>query len=899
MNHWFILICSISYLLLLFGIASWVEKSSNKALGFINNPYVYALSMAVYCTAWTFYGSVGRASVSGIEFLYIYLGPSLGAPLVFLMLRKIIRIAKTHSITSLADFISTRYGKNISLGAVVTILCITGIIPYIAIQFKSISESIKTITHITTNTNTGLNNTTALLLVIGISLFIILFGTRKVDATEKHGGMMVAIAFESIIKLFAFLIAGVAIVYFLFNGWEDLFVQSKNLPTHEDIATLGGEHIYFHLFLLMSLSMFAVLFLPRQFQVAVVENVNEDHLKKAVWLFPLYLLLINIFVLPVSIAGNIHFSGRSVSADTFILALPMLMKSNWLTLLVYIGGFSAASSMIIIETIALTTMLSNNIVAPVFFSLMKLQDNIDKGIRNWLKTTRRIGIIVIMILAYMFERYVAEKFSLVSIGLVSFVAVAQFAPSIIGGVYWKRATKHGALTSIIIGFLIWFYTLVIPSIVEAGYLSHSIIESGPWGISILNPTALLGLSKFDLITHGFLWSLFFNTLCFFGVSLATERSPQEIYQAELFVGVFKQANSVENESWVLNRTASMVDLKTLMLNLLGKDRTMQLLSSYEKRHKIELAKLSQAPPHLISVVEKILSGNIGSATARMMINNIVSQKEVGLHEVLKIIKESQEVKATNIELKKESSALNKLTEELRVVNTQLKRMDEIKDEFLYTVTHEIRTPLTSIRALSEILQDNPDLDEEEKNIYLEAVVKETERLSHLITQVLNLERYESGRQKLNIISFDLVEAVMEVLNITDSLRKDKGLKWQMAISSLPNIKGDKDLIKQVIYNLVTNAIKFAKNQILVSGSIEDQNITIKVVDDGEGVATEWHELIFDKFFQAQNQTLKKPEGTGLGLAISKRIIEMHNGKIWVESIPGNGATFYILLPLNK
>lgn len=221
----------------------------------------------------------------------------------------------------------------------------------------------------------------------------------------------------------------------------------------------------------------------------------------------------------------------------------------------------------------------------------------------------------------------------------------------------------------------------------------------------------------------------------------------------------------------------------------------------------------------------------------------------------------------------------------------------MKDEFLYTVTHEIRTPLTSIRALSEILQDNPDLEEAEKNTYLEAVVKETERLSHLITQVLNLERYESGRQKINKVSFDIGESIMEVLNTTDSLRKEKGLKWQLAISSLPNIKGDKDLIKQVIYNLVTNAIKFAKQQIVIAGYVDQKSVLIQVKDDGEGVASEWHELIFDKFFQAQNQTLKKPEGSGLGLAISKRIIEMHNGTIWVESVPGNGASFCIKIPV--
>lgn len=897
MNHWLILTCSIAYLLLLFGIASWVEKLSKRGKSIINNPYIYSLSLAVYCTAWTYYGSVGRATSSGVEFLYIYLGPSLAAPLVFIMLRKIIRISKTQNITSIADFISTRYGKNISLGIVVTVLSIAGVIPYIAIQLKAISESIKTISSVMAVGQAGLNITTTFLIVIGITIFIILFGTRKVDSTEKHEGMMVAIAFESVIKLVSFFIAGIVIVYFLFNGWEDLFVKASKLPKQHAMNELTGENIYFHLFSLMALSIFALLFLPRQFQASVVENVNEQHLKKAVWLFPLYLLLINIFVLPVAVAGSIQFFGKPVSADTYILALPMEMKSTWLTLMVYIGGFSAASSMIIIETIALSTMFSNNIVAPIFFSLTKGKDNLDKGIQDWLKTTRRIGIVLIIVLAYLFETYVAEKFSLVSIGLISFVAVAQFAPSIIAGIYWKRATKFASLASILTGFAIWFYTLVIPSIIDAGYLPHTIIEVGPFGIAILNPTSLFGMGGFDLITNGFMWSIVVNTLVYFGISLVTERSPQEIYQAELFVDVYKLSTSVDNHDFVLNRTSRMVDLETLMLNLLGKEKTAQIFASYEKRHKLELSKIEQAPPHLISLIEKVLSGSIGSATARLMINNIILQKEVGLQEVLRIIKESQEVKASNLELIKESTALNKLTEELRVVNNQLKRMDEVKDEFLYTVTHEIRTPLTSIRALSEILQDNPDLAPSEKEEYLGAVVKETERLSHLITQVLNLERYESGRQKLTKTSFDLNEALLDVINTAESLRKEKGLKWQLAIPSMPNIKGDKDLLMQVVYNLITNAIKFANTTITVQCIVDFDSVVVKVEDDGVGIAADWHDLIFDKFFQAQNQTLKKPEGSGLGLAISKRIIEMHYGQIWVESKEGEGAAFFFKIGL--
>ncbi len=899
MNQWIIWGCSIGYLLLLFGIASWVERKSRSGKSLIHNPYIYALSLAVYCTAWTYFGSIGRVTSTGVEFIFIYLGPTLAAPLLFIMLRKIIRIAKHQNITSIADFISTRFGKNISLGAIVALLSIIGVIPYIAIQLKAISDSIKTISGEASIHKETLIDPTTFFIVVAISTFIILFGTRKVDASEKHEGMMVAIAFESIVKLFSFLVIGLFVVFVLFNGWEDLMTKAKALSNYHSMTTIQGDHTFFHLFLLMMLSLCAFLFLPRQFQVSVVENVREDHIKKAVWLFPLYLLLINIFVLPIAFAGNIYLKDKGVNADTFILALPMLMKNDWLTMLVYIGGFSAASSMIIVETIALTTMLSNNIVAPVFFSLSSFKEKSNYGIQSWLKITRRIGIVLIMILAFLFEQFIAEKFSLVSIGLISFAAVAQFAPAMIGGVYWKRATKAGALMSLLIGFCIWFYTLIIPSLINAGFIDNTILTTGPFGLSFLIPNHLFGLNEFDFITHGFFWSILFNILTFFGVSIMTDRVPQEIYQAALFVDVYKLNMNTEQPSLILEQVANMNDLRSLMFNFLGKERGQSILNAYEKKYKVQLSELQQAPPHLISVVEKMLSGSLGSAAAKLVLNNIIQQKELEIHEVLRVIKESEDMKVSNALLVKESTELNALSKELKLVNEQLKRVDQMKDEFLYTVTHEIRTPLTSIRALSEILQDNPDISNAEKNTYLDAVVKETERLSHLITQVLNLERYESGRQSLKLSMVDMNEMVAEIISSVDSLKREKSLMIHDAVPSLPILKLDKDLMHQVIYNLLTNAIKFAQSEITISAIIQKQHILFSIQDDGIGIEKEWQELVFDKFFQAQNQTLKKPEGSGLGLAISKRIVEMHRGKIWVESQFGQGAKFCFEIPLKK
>ncbi|MCX8480758.1 MAG: ATP-binding protein, partial [Sediminibacterium sp.] len=641
---------------------------------------------------------------------------------------------------------------------------------------------------------------------------------------------------------------------------------------------------------------FAVLFLPRQFQISVVENIHEDHLKKAIWLFPLYLFIINIFVLPIAMAGVVVFKNTPVNADTFLLALPIYFKNTWLTLLVYIGGFSAASSMIIVETIALATMISNNIITPLFFSFSSNKENLNINFGNRLKLYRRVSIICIILLSYLFEIFIAEKLSLVSIGLISFAAVAQFAPAMLGGIYWKNATKNGALIGIIAGFVIWFYTLILPALISAGYIEKSFLMNGPMHIAWLKPTALFGLENIEFISHGFFWSVLINVFCYVGFSVFSNRNPQEIYQAAIFVDIFKAPNLSDNTQFVWNRTADLHTLKKITANFLGNARTKQILIGYSKKFNLDLNNLQIAPPHLIQFIERLLSGHIGSAAAKIMITKIVSEKELSTEEVLQIIKETQQIKASNIELKKESVVLNKLTDELKSVNFQLKKMDEIKDEFLYTVTHEIRTPLTSIRALSEIMQDNPDLSEDEKSTYLNAIVKETERLTHLITQVLNLERYESGRHKLNMGNVDIEEQFIEIINTTDSFRKEKKIQIQLAIPSLPNIYADVDLLKQVFYNLITNAIKFAKYTIQISVILESNNLTIQISDDGIGIDESVHQLIFDKFFQANNQTLKKPEGSGLGLAICKKIIELHQGKIWVQSKLGFGATFFISLP---
>ncbi|ULQ56163.1 sensor histidine kinase [Flavihumibacter rivuli] len=897
MNNWIIIAAALAYLILLFLIAWYAEKRQKSGRSLINNGYVYALSLAVYCTAWTYYGSVGRASTHGLEFLTIYLGPTIMCAAFWPVLRKIIRICKTQRINSIADFISTRYGKNFSIASLVTISCVVGIIPYIAIQLKAISASFELLSAGNNPQASPVNDTT-FYVTIALTLFIIFFGTRSVDASEKHEGLVAAIAAESVVKFLAFIAAGIFITYGIFNGAGDIFSRAMERKELQHLFTLGGEGAGPSSWLsTLVLSMFAIIFLPRQFQVGVVENLREVHLKKAIWLFPLYLFAINIFVLPIAIGGMLLGTGSD--ADMYVLSIPLAHGQQWLSLFIFIGGFSAATGMIIVETIALSTMVSNNLVIPLLLSR-----SLSVGSQGSLQTTilwvRRISILLILLIAYAYDKAVAEQFSLVSIGLVSFAAVAQLVPALLGGIYWKEASKAGAIAGLVTGFLIWTITLVIPSMVNAGLLPDAIMQEGIFGQGWLRPYSLMGLKGLDPITHSLFWSLSLNTLVFTLTSMYTRRSVQETYQAEIFTDIFEQSRYADNKV-VWKGNASVRDLKGLLQTFLGEERAEKILVNYANRHKIDLA-VKRADPRLTNFTEKILSGVIGSASAHIMVTSVAKAEELGIEEVVNMLRESQQIIELNKELRKKSSELAKAGEQLQAANSQLREMDAMKDEFLYTVTHELRTPLTSIRALAEIVHDNPDLPDEQQQHYLGAIVKETERLSHLITQVLNLERYESGRQKLHMSSVNLTQLIRDVADATLPLIKEKQVELKLHLpDSMLLVECDKDLVSQVIYNLLSNAIKFTPEEgsISITTRHNYDEVQVWVADTGKGIPEDLHELIFDKFFQARNQTLTKPQGSGLGLAICKKIVELHQGKIWVESKPGLGSTFIFTLPSTK
>lgn len=896
-----ILAYSFGYLAALFAIAYFANRQAAKGRSIVT-PTIYALSLAVYCTAWTYYGSVGRAVKSGMDYILIYLGPTLMAPLWWVVLRKIIRICKVQRITSIADFISSRYGKSAILGVLVAFFCILGIVPYIALQIKAIALSVDMLaTKDYTLTEVGNRGLffldSSFYITIGLAVFTILYGVRKMDVTERHEGIVAAIAFESLWKLIAFLVVGSIITYSFFDGFGDIFKQASSIAHLKARFILQAESDSW--FWMLFISMTAVLLLPRQFQVGVVENADEKHILRSVWLFPLYLLLINLFVLPIAFGGEILMAGQNANPDMYVISLPLFKGQDWLAVLAYLGGLSAATGMIIVSSIALSIMASNNLILPALLRFGWL-NQLSPNFYTVLKYSRWGSIILILLTAYGYCVGIASRYSLVSIGLVSFAAMAQFAPAVFGGLFWKRANRKGAIWGMIGGFALWFYTLVLPSIIGAGLLPISIMEQGLFGVSWLKPFALFGLEGMGYIAHAMFWSMLVNLSVFVLCSILLNPTRREKQQAEIFVDVFKFSVRYE-DSIVWRGNTYIPDIQALLQNFLGREKTQSALETFRQRYGTDWELEGKAHPRLIAYAENLLAGIIGTASARIVVSSVAKEEQIEMDKVVNILKESQQILALNSELKQTSNELKAVTRQLQAANSELKEQDELKDEFLYTVTHELRTPLTSVRAMAEILQDNyADMEEEEAQEFLGTIVKESERLTRLISQVLDLEKFDSGQQQLDLAHCSINQMVAEAVQSCQTILSNSQVGLSIILPELPTIKLDKDRIIQVFINLISNACKYCPAQtgeIEISGQVIDNQIFIYIKDNGKGIATESIPYIFDKFYQARNQTHKKPKGTGLGLAITQKIIQLHGGTIRVESEEENGAEFIITLPV--
>ncbi len=909
LTGWVIIPVGLAYVGVLFALAHYADRRADRGRSLIANPTIYALSLAVYATAWTFYGSVGRAATDGVGFLPIYLGPTLVMALWWIVTRKIIRISKAHRITSLADFVSSRYGKSALLAGLVTVIAVIGVIPYIALQLKAVSTSYAILVRYpeivmpADAATVPVVADTAFWVALLLAAFTILFGTRHLDASERHEGMVAAIAFESIVKLFAFLAVGAFVTWGIFDGLADLFGRAAaNAQLAPLLNPLSAPAAYSAWAWLLLLSGLAVMFLPRQFQVAVVENVDEDHLRRAVWLFPLYMLAINVFVVPIAFGGVLTLGAESVDADTFVLTLPMARQQQALALLVFIGGLSAATGMVIVETIALSTMVCNDLVMPVLLRLRALRLAEREDLSRLLLSIRRGAIVAVILLGYAYFRIAGEAYALVAIGLISFAGVAQFAPVVLGGLYWKGATRRGALAGLGAGFAVWLYTLLLPSFAKSGWLPAGFVHEGPWGIALLRPHAFLGLSGLDEITHAMLWTMVANVGAYVGVSVLTRPGVAEQAQAARFVDIYKHGDEgLPGHFW--KGTASLPQLNALLGRFLGPARAAALVADYAQRRGLHAPAGLVADAGFVHYAETALAGAIGGASARIMIASTVREEVLTPVEMRSMLNEASQIISHSHELERKSRALEAVTAELRAANERLQELDRMKDDFVSTVTHELRTPLTSIRAFSEILHDNPDLDAAERMRFLAIIIKESQRLTRLINQVLDLAKLDSGRAEWTVASVDLKEVIDEAIDATSQLFREKNVSLDTHFDGdVPPIQADRDRLVQVILNLLSNAVKFVAadtGRVNVALTARDGELRVSVTDNGPGVPARDQAKIFEKFRQAGDTLTDKPHGTGLGLPISRQIIEHLGGRLWVESEAGQGAKFIFALPLGN
>jgi len=879
------------------------RRAERGAAGIISSPVVYTLSLAVYCTSWTFYGAVGSAARNGIEFATIYIGPTFVFVGWWLLLRKLVRISRAQQITSIADFISARYGKSSAISAVVTLIAIIAISPYIALQLKAVATSFEAIAKPTpfadgTGPPPGLLSDTGFWVAACMAAFVILFGTRKIGADESHPGVVAAIAFESMVKLCALVAVGLLVV-FGFAG-EDVpgVLTGEWSPKVAHLATLsqsdGSRWVA-----ISFLSAAAILCLPRQFQVAIVENQDERHLHTAAWMFPLYLMLISLFVVPIAIAG-MALLPEGANPDLYVLTVPLAAGYEELAIFAFIGGLSASTSMVILSSIALSIMISNHLVTPLMLRTRLIESHSHGDLSRTVLFSRRVSIVAILGLGYLYYRTTAGSSGLASIGLISFVGVAQFLPALVGGVFWRRATRAGALSGLVIGFAVWAYTLLIPSFAAGGWDLAWLQGTGLFSTGLLSPTAFLGLAGWDPLVHAMFWSLTLNLGAYVFISIATVQSPIERLQSALFVDVFSRSPAAEEP--VLPRSARAEDLYRLSERILGADRTASVFEAQAARQG-RPGRLPLPDPQFIALVERQLASGIGASSAGLMVSRIAKGEPIAVDTVMALLDETREAIRYSRELERKSVELERIAGELRDANEKLTQLDRMKDDFLSRVSHELRTPMTSIRSFAELLVQADGLDEARAQRFVAIIDQESRRLTRLLDEILDLNRMESGQVNWTMETIDAAAVLRQAMAVMSGLAERRGVRLVMVPQTWPALVDvDPDRLKQVFVNLLSNAIKFNTSpdpEVRLTFSVTEGSVEIRIADNGPGIPSEEQGHLFTKFSRAWNERAGDAKGSGLGLAISLQIMRVLGGDIRLVATGAQGSVFSVTLPLSR
>jgi Na+/proline symporter/signal transduction histidine kinase len=1022
LQGWVVIAVALGYIGLLFLVASYGDRARGLARAGRTRLLIYPLSLAIYCTSWTFFGSVGLASRTGYEFLTIYIGPVLMLGLFSPLIARVVRLAKEQNITSIADFIAARYGKGQAVAAIVALIAIIGSIPYIALQLKAVSSSLETILAQVSRGNsiTGpLLGDLALFVALSMATFAVLFGTRHVDATEHQDGLMLAIATESIVKLVAFLAVGVFITFVMFHGPGALFSEAMQHPGAASIFT--REPRIETLVATTLLSFVAIILLPRQFHVAVVENNNEKEIKRASWLFPLYLVLINLFVVPIAVAGLITFYPGTVDSDMFVLALPLHYGSSVMTIAAFIGGLSAATAMVIVESVALAIMVSNDIVMPL---VLQRRDGLLGGGRNiglLLLTTRRLAIFGILLLAYLYYRSAGDA-QLASIGLLSFAAIAQLAPAFFGGLIWHRGTAGGAIAGMTSGIAIWGYTLLLPSFADVGLLSQHILADGPWYILALRPQHLFGLDLPPLV-HGVIWSLVVNLVAYIGISLRRMPSPIERLQADLFVPSDLAPIAPSFRLW--RSSVTVEELTTTIARYLGEERTRAAFATFAASHRIRLEPKDEADFRLVRNAEHMLASAIGTASSRLVLSLLLRKRTVstkaalkllddantaiqynrailqtaldhvrqgiavfdkdlqlvcsnsqfgeildlppsltlvgvGLADILRFNAKRGRVEAARIEayisgqidlyasgtepfaqrfaepgpvievranhmpdggivttftditasvesaeaLERANETLERRvqerTEELTRLNAALARAkgeadaaNISKTKFLAAASHDILQPLNAARLYVTSLIERQGGHKDARLV--DNIDASLEAVEEIFGALLDMSRLDTGTMRPEFASFRIDELMRQIELEFAPLATARGLTLTFVRCSLV-VRSDRRLLRRLIQNLVSNAIKYTPSGcVLVGCRRRGDHLRVDVYDSGIGIPASKRRDIFLEFHRL-DQGAKIARGLGLGLSIVERVARVLGAEVNIESVVGGGSHFSVLVP---
>ncbi|ADH87418.1 multi-sensor hybrid histidine kinase [Ancylobacter novellus DSM 506] len=1040
LQAWTIIAVALVYIGFLFAVASFGDRRLPRSRR-RGRPYIYSLSLAVYCTSWTFFGSVGLATTQGVNFLTIYIGPifvfALGTP----FLLRMVRLAKGQNITSIADFVAARYGKSQGVAALVACVAIVGSLPYIALQLKAVSASL--LAMLGDFDGLGLPypvvGDLALTIAVAMAVFAVLFGTRHIDATEHQEGLMLAVATESIVKLVSFLAVGLFVVFGMFSGPFDLLDQAAEkgvLPVLTQGISVGSWAA------MTLLSALAILLLPRQFHVAVVENTSEQEIRTASWLFPLYLVLINLFVIPIAIAGLVAFPPGFIDGDMYVVTLPLSAGSHVMSLVAFVGGLSAATAMVIVETVALAVMVSNDIFMPLMVRGRRLRDaaeanraaadgppdtgadgqtdgHADMGRR--LLTVRRIAIFAILLLAYLYYRVTGEA-QLAQIGLLSFAAVAQFGPALLLGLVWRRGTALGALAGIAAGIALWAYTLLLPSLVDAGLFTHALLQEGPFGLSMLRPQTLLGVQASPLV-HGVLWSLTINVLVFLAVSLMRKPTPIERLQASVFVESDHAPSAPSFRLW--RSPVTVGELVSTVARYLGEERTRASFESISAMRGISLEPSREADFQLIRYAEHLLASAIGAASSRLVLSLMLRKRTVSTKAALKLLDDASAAIQYNREIlqtaldhvrqgiavfdrdlrlitwnrqfgemlelppeilrigvsidqiirfnatggqfgpgpveeivrekldryarrnvvfqerltprgvvmevrvntmpdggvvvtftditpsveaaealeranetlerrvRERTKALEKLNTQLAQAKSEAEEANISKTRFLAAASHDILQPLNAARLYATSLVERSVAGEETR--LARNVDASLEAVEEILAALLDISRLDAGALKPDIAPFRLDEIFQQLELEFAPMAKEKGLELTF-VPSAAAVRSDRRLLRRLLQNLVSNAIKYThKGRVLIGVRPRRGKLRVQVLDTGVGVPPGKQKLIF-KEFQRLDEGAKAARGLGLGLSIVERIARVLDHPISLSSTSGKGSVFTVELP---